>query len=80
MAGFIFMTLDEFFRPGTWPRKWRRWFLLTLPVSGPLYILVWMVIVLGVVVVCLTILPAMFAGDAVKRMWNEPDERPRRPT
>lgn len=40
MAALDDIDLAEVFDVGTWPRKWRRVFVLTLPISGPLYVLV----------------------------------------
>jgi hypothetical protein len=53
--------------PSCWPKKARRLFLLTLPLSGPLYLASW-VVVMAVAFVVYTIgSPIAWAVD----IWND---------
>ncbi len=62
------MAQPEFFNPKTWPIKWRRAFLLTLPISGT----VWMacVILVGVLMMAIAIpmLPFMCLKES---LWDK---------
>jgi hypothetical protein len=67
--------LDKFMSPSTWSRSWRRGFLITLPISGPLYLLAaGSILTIAVVIVALH---TLFGGpiDWVIGMWSEGDTR-----
>lgn len=56
--------------PTTWPILWRRLFLLTLPISGPLYVAA---VIVGFTAIIIFVLPVawliMDAWPWVARMW-----------
>ena len=56
--------------PHTWPLRARRAFVLTLPVSGPLLLAIWIILLLLAVPVCSIIALAWFAWDAIATLWE----------
>ena len=56
--------------PNTWPKRYRRLFLLTLPISGPLYML-YIALLIGVTAILLcALLPMVW----VVGIWYGDDE------
>ncbi len=49
--------------PKEWPQKWRRLFLLTLPISGPLWVIGMFVGVILIVLFAMGLIVATFAVE-----------------
>lgn len=68
--------LDNVFSPSQWPRNWRRAFLLTLPISGPIWLAVAVISALALGIAVFVIgLPWMLWEEWVKPMWAKNDTR-----
>lgn len=67
--------MDSFMAgPSCWPTGWRRAFLLTLPISAPLLIVAWALIIVGAIAFCFVCLIPYYATTAVRdwllEMWR----------
>ena len=61
------MTFDPS-TPLKWPRRWRRLFLATLPISLPLWAIGMSLLVIGLLIILVIALPI----DWFVRKWHEP--------
>lgn len=69
----IFCIADDILSPRFWPTWVRRAYLLTLPVSAPLHLLLWVAeFVLALSALLLLYLPVA-AADKAKKFWNGED-------
>lgn len=59
---------DPDFTPGSWPTNWRRLFLLTIPISGPVYLLGMIGLAFFMMVVFSLMWPFWLASD----LWRKP--------
>lgn len=55
--------------PADWPIKWRRLFLLTLPISLPL----WFAFMMVFMAVAICLLPIVGIISVVARLWDDED-------
>lgn len=63
----------EWWMPAAWPLFWRRAFLLTLPISGPLWVALIIASCLVLMVLALVIgLPAAGFFYLKEELWDEP--------
>lgn len=66
--------LDILLHPKWWSLRWRRTFLLTLPLSGPLYITIYVAVALLMVASMPFVLGAMLLSSFVawtQGMWSQ---------
>lgn len=56
--------------PLKWSKLWRRAFLITLPVSGPLLLLVTVVYVLGVMILLIVLFIFVMPIQWIVEMWT----------
>lgn len=67
-SDFILEDLDK---PHQWPKKWRRLFVLTLPISGPLWLATLGVIFFACLIIVLILIPIM----GIINLWEGSPER-----
>lgn len=62
----------EWWMVKAWPLRWRRAFMVTLPVSGPLYILFLVGLAFGFLIFCAVFaLPICFLLWLKEELWDE---------
>jgi len=76
--GRFLEAADRFMSPSLWPVRYRRMFICTVPVTGPIYLATAMVLFLGIVVfglawIVLGGLIELVRGmiDSVRKMWRD---------
>lgn len=57
--------------PSSWPLKYRRIFALTLPISGPLYLVLWGALMIGLVVTALVLSPFALITSLLEKKKDE---------
>lgn len=61
----------EFWEPAGWPLFWRRAFLLTLPISGPIWLALVILGAMGVGAIALVLVPFWWVSDdLVPKLWR----------
>ena len=59
-----------------WPLIWRRAFILTLPISGPLWAITQVVAVfMTIIVMIFIILPIEFWREVLRPLWSDGEEK-----
>ena len=64
----------EWDKPHTWPTKWRRLFLLTLPISVPLWCAAMVAYLIGLIILLICLTPiiwiwSMWTGEKMNLDW-----------
>lgn len=63
--------LDMFFNPSDWPRIIRRLFVLTIPISGPVYILLAFLLLFIMGLGILIVEPISRIIEKLYNLWNQ---------
>lgn len=64
--------MTDVFDPKSWPKKYRRIFVLTMPISGPLWLIVFSVAIIGMILALCVLYPIqglikIWEGDECNR-------------
>lgn len=72
----IAKAIPEWWMPAAWPVFWRRAFLITLPVSGLLWLAAVVVCGVGAMLIAMCALPIIWIVELKDRLWDaQPGER-----
>ena len=66
MKSIMWFLLEDFPKPIEWPKKWRRAFLYTLPLSGPL----WLVGMAALMLSVLTAMIVLYVYLGIASLWT----------
>jgi hypothetical protein len=73
----IFRDIGKFLNtmaslPSEWPRRLRRIFVLTLPISAPLWGLWYVVVTLTLAILVIVLFPLAILEEWVEKLWKAP--------